>query len=211
MRTELRRNVGKALKLPIKDHDDLDCVESGDLFMLLKPGAAIERRHFTEAELRPLLRQAIVAIAAAVESYVAAKASTFIPSALSAPPGRLREIQITVGEVLDLERKYPGSYGWRRRAVLERHLQALASCHSSQIGLAFSTVGQRDSWKKVDRHRKVPANTSAHEIDAIARRRDAIAHNGDRKGSGRNPLTVDEVQAFLDTARSIVTAFESVL
>lgn len=41
------------------------------------------RSHFTEIELRQLLRQAVVAAAAAVESYVAEKAKTCVADALA--------------------------------------------------------------------------------------------------------------------------------
>jgi len=90
MRRELRESVGTALKLPQREWDKLDCVESGEVFVVLKGDGTIRREHFDEQELRPLLRQAIVAIAAAVESYVAEKACSRISSAWDKPPDRLR-------------------------------------------------------------------------------------------------------------------------
>src|SRR4051812_30320559 len=69
MRRERREAFGPAMKLPRKAWPALDCVESSDLLIVLKPDGDADRDHFSEPQLRPLLRQAIVAIAAAVESY----------------------------------------------------------------------------------------------------------------------------------------------
>jgi hypothetical protein len=78
MRRELREGFGAAMKLPKRDQDDLDCIESDDLFVIIKPAGALRREDFAEPELRPLLRQAVVSVAAATESYVAEKACGFI-------------------------------------------------------------------------------------------------------------------------------------
>jgi hypothetical protein len=99
MRRELRESIGPRLKVPRRDWGKLDCVESEDAFVVLKADGAIKREHFSEPELRPLLRQAVVAIAAAVESYVAAKACTFISKAWETQPDRLRQMAISLGDV----------------------------------------------------------------------------------------------------------------
>src|SRR5689334_21525067 len=75
MRRERRDSIGVILGIPRKRRDAMDCVESADVFVVLKPDGAATRERFTEPELRPLLRQAVVAISAAVESYVAEKAA----------------------------------------------------------------------------------------------------------------------------------------
>lgn len=82
MRVELRSRIGEALGVPRRRRDSLDYVESRELFLVIKPGGDTPRHHFTEPGLRPLLRQAVVAIAAAVESYVAEKACVYIAEAL---------------------------------------------------------------------------------------------------------------------------------
>mgnify|MGYP002682787793 CR=1 FL=1 len=56
---QLREKIGAALHVPQRKWDALDCVESDDIFVVIKPGASIERGHV--ADLSPLLRQAIVA------------------------------------------------------------------------------------------------------------------------------------------------------
>src|SRR5262245_54018895 len=58
MRRELRDRVGEALRVPSKDRDELDCLQSSHLFVTFLPGARIKRSDFDDA--RPLLRQAIV-------------------------------------------------------------------------------------------------------------------------------------------------------
>ena len=71
-------------------------VAISELFRVLKPGGAATREHFTEPELRPLLRQAVVAISAAVESYVAEKASSLVSEALKMDPLPPRLSQMAV-------------------------------------------------------------------------------------------------------------------
>ena len=74
MRTELRESIGDALSVPKRERGSLDCVESRDLFVVLKPGSSLQRTHFDETELRPLLRQAIVVTATGIECLVVASA-----------------------------------------------------------------------------------------------------------------------------------------
>lgn len=113
MRRELRGAFGTAMGLPRKHHDQLDCVESAELFVIIKPGATGRCDRFTEFELRPLLRQAVVATAAAVESYVAEKACTYIGSAMRSDqlPKRLAAMGVNFGQVVAIERRYKHR-GW---------------------------------------------------------------------------------------------------
>ena len=99
MRTELRDRVGEAMRVPRKKRADLDCVESDDVFLVLKPEGPARREHFAEPQLRPLLRQAVVAIAAAVESYITEKACCFIGDALRSPNRKLLEVPVTVEQL----------------------------------------------------------------------------------------------------------------
>src|SRR5664280_3523096 len=69
MRRELRQKIGDALRINSRDKDLIDCVENGDVFMVFKPGSAAGRSHVKD--LTPLRRQAIVAAAAALETYIA--------------------------------------------------------------------------------------------------------------------------------------------
>lgn len=210
MRRELRESMGAALRVPKNRWGELDCVESDDVFVLIKPDGAARRNHFTEIELRPLLRQAVVAAAAAVESYVAEKAGTYVANALAAPPERLREVSITLIDVMDIEKRYERR-AWGYRAVLEAHLQREASADPAKIGKVFSTVGQRGFWPKVDASRHAAKGTSEAELRALAERRNKIAHTGDRTATGRSLLALADAEAHVSNAKSIVEAMEVVL
>src|SRR4051812_18497298 len=153
MRAEMRQRVGEAIRVRQRDRTDLDCVESDDVFIVLKPGGRARREHFTEPELRPLLRQAVVAIAAAVESYVAEKACCYIREALDDRGRRLLDIPTTVEQVLELE-TYERR-GWGHRRLVRSYLEREASASPNKIGVVFATVGKRGFWKKVDTKRSV--------------------------------------------------------
>src|SRR5664279_5023495 len=73
MRGELRTKIGKALNLGVRDHEQLDCIESDDLFIVIKPASRIDRGHVRN--LAPLLRQSVVAACAALETYIADEVS----------------------------------------------------------------------------------------------------------------------------------------
>lgn len=106
MRRERRERLGTAAGVRKRDLDALDCVESADVLVLLKPGGVASRSHFTEPELRPLLRQSVVAIAAAVESYVAEKAGSLVSEALKNPSRRLLDLPLNLEQVLRIESDY---------------------------------------------------------------------------------------------------------
>jgi len=210
MRRERRDAVGALLRLPQKKWNELDCVESKDVFVVLKPGGNVRREHFTEPELRPLLRQALVAIAAAVESYVSEKACTYIGSALDDLPDRLRQVSVSLGEVIEIEDRYKRRR-WGYRDVIEEYLIGEASASPSKIGIVFSTVGKRGFWPRVDADRSVRTGTSEKQLEELAGRRNRIAHTGDRIGFRRATLKIEEVEKHLRNARDIVHALETVL
>ena len=168
MRRELRESVGAALKLPQRDWDDLDCVESGQVFVVLKGNGGVSRKHFEEQELRPLLRQAVVAIAAAVESYVAEKACSCISGAWDQPPERLRQLAISLGDVIDIEAKYKRRM-WGYRDLVERFLEREASSDPNKIGIVFSTVGKKGFWGKLDAERGVGRGSSHKQLERSPR------------------------------------------
>ncbi len=210
MRKELQESFGDVMRIPLRDRGKLDCIESDDVFIVLKPAGSVKRAHFEESELRPLLRQSIVAISAAVESYVAEKAKSFIGEAWTTLPERMRGIQIELGDVLEIEKKYKRTK-WGYRELLETYFDREASPDPSKLGTVFSTVGKKDVLKKVDAKRGVEKGVTSSQLTALYRRRNLIAHTGDRKGHGRAALTLAEVEAFRANAISIITALEAVL
>ena len=65
--------------------------------------------------------------------------------------------------------------------------------------------------KKMDTYRKSPKGSTEQFLTDVTKRRNRIAHSGDRIGQGRAHITADEVQVALDGLRSVVAAAESVV
>ena len=210
MRRELRESVGTALGMRRRQLEQLDCVESDDVFVVLKPGGRFRRADFTSAELRPLLRQAVVAASAAVETYVADKACEYVAVALRDRPPRLKEVSVNLSEILDLDEQYTRR-GWGYRKILQANLRDTASPAPSKIGIVFSIVGRRIDWARLDAARAVPKGRSAEDLEALYARRNSIAHQADRSGTGRRSITLGEVRGLLANARSIVQALDAQL
>lgn len=212
MRAELREAIGDALHLSKRDRASLDRAESEDVMIVVKPGSRCSRSDFEELRLRTLLRQAVVVIAAAVESYVAEKACDLIGSALRLPepPKRLSAIPISMGTLIEIEGRYTRrSYG--HKAVIDDYVRNLASASPDPIGLVFAVVGKDAVWKQVDLQRRLNRGTSEAQLRALAERRNVIAHTADRMGSGRAIIGAEEVRAHYANAKSIVEALEVVL
>lgn len=210
MRAELRDRVGDAIKVPAKERGALDCIESDDLFMVFKPKSALSRADFED--LRPLLRQAIVAGCAALETYVADKAMAFVGPALRAdpPPDRLRSLALTVGDWVDINASYERR-AWGIRQIIEERIRELSSTAPSQIGVVLSAIGQSGWEKGVDSARGRAKGTTQAELKKLTDRRNKIAHVGDREGRGRAALTTADVEEHLRVIREVVAALETVL
>ncbi|HUJ80656.1 MAG TPA: hypothetical protein VLW83_02170 [Candidatus Acidoferrales bacterium] len=71
MRRELRERIGDALSIPQRRRVDLECLENEKVFVTFMPGHADWRDRLDDVGLRPLLRQALVAGCAAVETFCA--------------------------------------------------------------------------------------------------------------------------------------------
>ena len=209
MRRELRERLGSALDVPKKHWDDLDCVESDDLFAVFKPGSRVDRDSVSELGLRPLLRQALVAACAAVETFVGDRVMERLRGALDTDPRptRLLDLPMTVGDWLWIEESYERRR-WGLREVIEVEVRRLASPSPSQIGITFGVVGEKALWKRVDKRRGVAAGKSEQAVERIYERRNRIAHQGDRSGRGRAAITVEEVEADLACIAEIVAALD---
>lgn len=209
MRRELRERLGGALALPKKTWDGLDCIESDDLFAVFKPNGGLSRESVKERNLRPLLRQALVAACAAVETFVADRVMERLRTALDSDPrpDRLLALPMTVGDWLLIDERYKRRQ-WGLRQHVEVEVRGQASPAPSQIGKTFGIVGEKDLWKRVDGRRKKAKRTSERELEAIYARRNRIAHQGDRDGRGRSAITVDEVERDLAAIRDIVNALD---
>lgn len=211
MRLEHREAVSQVLGISRRDRDRLDRFESDDIYGVIKPGACIERKDLTEEALRPVLRQALVAACAAVETFVADRVMERWSGAVNAEtiPGRLLELPMTVGDWLRIESRYERKK-WGLRELAEIEIRNRASPSPSQIGQLFSVVGEKNLWRRVDSHRGSARGLSEHTLDRIYARRNKIAHEGDRVGRGRAHISRDEVQQDLVAIRDVIAGLESI-
>lgn len=86
----------------------------------------------------------------------------------------------------------------------------MASGSPSEIGKLMSAVDCGNLWSEIDAKRKVKKGASAEVLGRIVERRNKIAHTGDRSGSGRATISLEEVEADLDCVRQIVAAMDDV-
>lgn len=211
MRREKREAVGEALGVPKKDWDDLDCIESEDLFAVFAPESRIDRDAFAEKALRPLLRQALVAGCAALETYVGDRVMELYRAALDSEdrPRRLLDLPMTVGDWLWIDETYERKR-WGLREIVEWEVRQMASPAPAQIGEVFGIVGQKKLWKRVDSHRKAASGSSEKTLDTMYERRNRIAHSGDRVGRGRAAISSAEVRGDLECLVQVVEALDAV-
>ncbi len=204
----LRSRIGFALRIPKAKHSALECLENQQVFITFKPGSAHLRGSLTRENLRPLLRQALVAGCAAVETYVADRTMELLGPVLRAKekPPRLLELTMTVQQYLRVQ-----SYqrkNWGLRDLIEDQVLVKASTSPSSIGMLMSMVGVPKVWAAVDAKRGVAKGSSEAALEAITQRRNRIAHSGDRQGRGRALITVREVERDLACLVDVVGALD---
>jgi HEPN superfamily RiboL-PSP-like protein len=210
MRRELRESFGSAMRISKRDQAGLDCVESDDLFVIIKSTGSRSREDFSEQELRPLLRQAIVSVAAAVESYVAEKAITYIGDALDSGSTRIRGVNVTLRDVFDIEQTLTRRrFGWRR--ILQEKTEREASASPGKIESVFDLVGKPVRWSAIDQSRRVQRGRSREQMHELADRRNRIAHTGDRVGSGRAAISIGDTQKHLGNAKAVIEVLDKLL
>lgn len=209
MRTEKRKRVGEALRYSRKEWDKLECLESESAFVVFKPGHAQWRERLDEKQLRPLLRQAIVAACAAVETFCADRVMERLSGALKLDPlpSGLLELSMTVADYRRIEQQYERKQ-WGLRQLIELEVREKASTAPSQVGALFSLVAEKKLLTRVDGKRRVGKGSSHQSLEEITRRRNRIAHEGDRVGQGRATISVQEVRQGLDCLVSIVDALD---
>lgn len=212
MRRELREGIGRILRLSAKESEKLDCVESDGFFVVLKPGSTLSREDLRDS--RPLLRQALVAACAAVETYMFDKAMSLVGPLIRYPnrtTSRLKALTMTVDDWQSVEHNYKRRRRGLREVVIKRELTELASTSPSKVGEMLSLLGVKNWARQVDHRRHVSPGDTVAMLQRITDRRNRIAHSADRAGRGRAPLTVEEVRQDLDQLRSIVNALEGIL
>lgn len=209
LRAEMRDRLGEALRVPKSGRDKLDGLQSELAFMIILDKSKIDRSVFTDAG--PLLRPAIVAACAALETFVADRVIERIGDALRATevPKRLREIPMSVGDWSDIERKY-SRRGWGVRKKIDEAIREMSSTSPSKLGQTLSTIGIKDWAQKVDTARRVKKGTTVDELEKIATRRNRIAHSADRVGTSTAKITIEEVEEIVAQIESIAQALDSV-
>jgi len=211
MRSELRSKVGAALGIPKRSWPQIECLENKQVFVAFKPGAGNLASGLDEAALRPLLRQAVVAACAAVETFVADRVIEHYGKAikLEPVPPRLLGLTMTVDDWLRIDTIYTRRK-WGLRQIVELEIREKSSPTPDVIGQLFSMVAVKDVFKRIDIRRKLDIGTMAKELDAIRLRRNKIAHEGDRAGRGRAGITVAEVEKYLRQVGSIIDGMDAV-
>jgi hypothetical protein len=212
MRTELQERLGEALKIRAQDRRQLDCLESNDVFVTFLPKSRMSRNDFTD--LSPLLRQAIVAACAATETYLADKCMEQIGPVLwksAEIPRRLGELRLSVAEWIFINEQYTYHRRGLREVVIEPAVRERSSTAPNKVGELLSMLGLTDWTRKLDGQRGVRRGDTEQTLQRISNRRNKIAHEGDRQGRSRAPITVDEVKADLAALESVVEAIETIL
>jgi hypothetical protein len=204
-----RARTALAHALGIPGPPELKCLDSHELFIVLKPGAKDAAEEFTAPQLRALLRQSVVAIATSVETYVAAKAATFVDETLNGPtlPPRLAKFLAEANVSLDQART------WRTARLVKDHVYRTTTASPAQIGIVFSLVGKPKVMTTADCYRAAKKGQTEEELEALAKRRNDIVHRGDRapEARRRRSLKPRDVDEYLRTAREDVFALDAVL
>jgi hypothetical protein len=212
MRAELQQRLGEALKIRAQDRRHLDCLESSDVFVTFLPGGRLCRDDFTD--LSPLLRQAIVAACAATETYLADKVMEQVGPVLwnsAELPKRLAELRLTVDHWVKINEHYTVQRRGLRELVIQPAVRERSSTAPNKVGELLSMLGITEWTKKVDAKRGVRRGDTEQTLLRITNRRNLIAHQGDRQGRSRAPISVDEVNTDLASLESIVAAIEAIL
>lgn len=209
MRREKREAIGDALRVRKTDWDALDCVESDDFFVVLKAGTDLDRTRLKD--VRPLLRQSLVAGCAAIETYVADRVMELLGPVLRTKekPSRLLEIGMTVEHWFNIEERYKRK-GWGIREIVGEAVREKSSPAPSQIGACFAIVGEKQILKRADAHLGRTNGTGVASLDRIYERRNRIAHAGDRVGQGRADIKRAEVVDDLGELRRVAEALDAV-
>jgi hypothetical protein len=212
LRTEMREKIGDALGIRQRDRASLDCIESGDVFVVIKPSGRVRRDHVKD--LSPLYRQAVVAACAALETYVADAVLARIGPVVSRRadlPSRLGGLTLSISEWKRINDHYEYKGRGLREHVLAPRIRELVSTAPSQIGIALKMVGVDEWAKQVDGARSKRAGTTVKNLEELTKRRNRIAHQGDRKGYGRARISYDESQQYVAVVKEVAEAIEQVL
>ena len=211
-RSELRVAIGKALHFSAKDQELLDCIENDELFIVIKPVATIDRSHVTTLE--PLLRQAVVAACAALEVFVADLVTERVGLLIRSSdplPSRLGKITMSVDDWKAINDRYTRHRRGLRERVLVPAIKEASSTAPSQIGIVLAMIGVTGWEAKVDSIRQVRKGSTKAELEELTRRRNRIAHEGDRRGHSRAPITVSDADQMVRLVEGVCHAINELV
>jgi hypothetical protein len=208
MRQELRERVGAALRVPARDRADLNCLESDDVFLVFNPGSSLTRADFLDHD--PLLRQALVAACAAFETYVADWVMARVGSQLISGEltSRAAEIPMTLGTWMEIHDRYTHKKRGLRKNVIEPFVYERASTAPKPLGELMSLIGVKDWSRAIDKARGCDRGATVADLERISKRRNRIAHQGDRDGRGRANIDLAYVRRELDVLQSVARAMD---
>ena len=212
MRSEMRDKVGVVFRVPAKRRAELDYLRNPDVIVTFLPGSRLSRTDLDDR--RPLLRQALVAGCAATETYLADKVMTKVgdlAKVTAKTTDRFAAIPLNVGSWMKIEETYTRRKRGLRELVVEPYVRERASTAPSQVGELLSLAGVQDWSKKLDTALGLRKGDTIAFLDQVTKRRNRIAHAGDRLGYTRGRLTVAEVRRDLEQLDAIVRVLDTII
>ena len=212
MRSEMRDKVGVVFRVPARRRAELDYLRNPDVIVTFLPGSRLARTDLDDR--RPLLRQALVAGCAATETYLADKVMTKagdLAKVTAKTTDRFAAIPLNVGSWMAIEETYKRRKRGLRELVVEPYVRERASTAPSQVGELLSLAGVQDWSKKVDSALGITKGSTVAFLDQVTRRRNRIAHAGDRQGYTRGRLSVAEVRRDLEQLHAIVRVLDTII
>lgn len=211
-----RDRLGDALRMSQAERAAIDVAESDDFYIIIKRNSSMTRDRLQDRTV--LLRHAVVAACAATETYFADKVLEVVRPMLRTDktasgdlPPRLRGITLSIGDLVDIDHRYT----YRRRGLTETiigpFIQERASVDPGALGEVLALAGHKGVFKAIDAELGWTKGTCEARMTAIAKRRNLIAHTGDRKGRGRSSLSSDEARSMADDLTAIVHRAELIL
>lgn len=211
-----RERLGDALRLSQADRAAMDVAESDDFYVIIKRGSTMSRDRLQDRTA--LLRHAVVAACAATETYFADKLIALVRpmlrtanTATNPLPRALRELPLTLGDLVDLDHNYQRTRHGLSEKILVPHIQRQSSVEPDGLVKVLALAGQAKLFTAIDAELGWEKGTCNPRMSAIAKRRNVIAHTGDRKGRGRNTLTTVDTRAMTDDLTAIVHAADKIL
>jgi hypothetical protein len=116
-----------------------------------------------------------------------------------------------VDEWLFINETYTVQRRGLREVVIEPAIRELSSAAPSKVGELLSMIGVTGWTRRLDAERGVRKGDTEQTLERVRTRRNKIAHEGDRQGRSRAPISVDEVKTDLANLESIVAAIEAIL